>query len=209
MEFSNVQDLPGPPLFEGLFLVNPLPTALAVIVLGIVAFEALRRRAKGRAAIACFVFGVLVGGAILLTGRLIVTDHEVIREHTERFVRLAAEGDRDRLEEMVSPRVALVIAYEDAARSADWLLDSVEDVGRLIVRQSSRWRGAEVRTPTTARGRITLHTEMRHSGSSIPSTWDFVWQRGEDGAWRVVKIEALSIQGRKPWRGLGSTIPTR
>ena len=205
MEFANVQDLPGPALLERLLLVSPIPTALAAIVLGVILFEALRRREKGRAGVACFLGGVVLGGAILTLGSLVETEHEVIRRETERFVGLVDAGDRDRLEEMVSSRVAIVIGEGAPARSADWLLDRVEDLGPLIVRMSTRWRGTEFRSPTTARARITVHTELNTSSSSTPSTWEFVWQRGDDGPWRVVKIEALSIRGQRPGRGLGST----
>lgn len=209
MQFSEVVDLPGPPLLERLFLVSPIPAALAALFIGLVLFEVLRRGRHGRAATAAFAVGAVAAAVILAIGAVTVTAYEEMRRETERFVDRAVAGDRDTLEDMLSDRFVLMLSPDDPAHDADWMLDRIEGVG-MIVRSNERvWRGGEMRSDQSGQARMTVRTEVDVGVASgrYASSWDFYWQRDASGVWKLMRLEALSLVGQRPWRGWGDHVP--
>lgn len=203
VQLSDVTDLAGPPLLERFFLVNPVPTALAALFVGVLLFEVLRRKRKEKLATVAFASGVGVATAILLIGIGVVTPYELARRATERFVDLAASGNRDAVEDMLTGRFELTLSESDASRDADWLLDRVEGLGRIVVSNRRKWRGGVMRLPRFAKTRMTLRTELNFSGvpDRYASTWDFYWRRDSRGNWKLDRLEAISLVGQKPWHG--------
>jgi hypothetical protein len=209
LQFSDVSDLAGPPLLERFFLVDPIPTAVAVLLIGLLLFEILRRKQRERAATIAFVVGAVLGAAILMLGFGVDTPYEQARRTTERFVDAGVAGDRDVLEDMLAGDFELRETGGGASRDADWLLDHVEDVGGVVTSNQRVWRGGLVIGPQAIQTRMTMRTEVDFRGVTdrFASTWDFFWRRDAGGRWWLERMEPVSINGQKPWPGWSDQAP--
>ena len=210
MQFSDISNLPGPPLLERFFLVEPIPTGAAVLLVGLLLFEVLRRKRRERLAMLAIGIGIVGAAAIVAIGMAVVTPYERVRQATARFVELASAGKRDEIEDMLGGRFGLVLAEGDRPRDADWMLDRVEWAGQVVVSNQQVWRGGDVRTPNSIRTRMTLRTEVafRTISDRQASTWDFTWQRDPSGQWKLTRLEAVSLAGQRPWSGWGDQLPS-
>lgn len=195
--FADVQDLPPPPLFERMILVDPMPTAIALGVLGIIVFVALRRQGRDRVGGVGLLVGLALGAGVLGVGASVTTTREVLSASTAELVDLVAGGDAAGAGEWLGESLTFEASSRAVSRSRGWVLTQVEALGGFVAGNSRRSRGVEVRGESVGVGRVTVKTDLVQGGM-VPSTWDVHWRRGSDGRWRVHRVECLSIFGSEP-----------
>lgn len=195
--FADVQDLPPPPLFERMVLVDPTPTAIALGVLGLIVFVALRRQGRDRAGGAGLLIGLGLGALVLGVGASVTTTHEVLDASTGELVDLVAAGDASGAGAWLGDSLTFEASSRAVGRSREWVLTQVAALDGFVTGSSRRSRGVEVRGESAGVGRVTVKTELAQGGT-VPSTWDVHWRRGSDGRWRVDRVECLSIFGSEP-----------
>lgn len=193
---------PGPPLDwpepppSYYLLENPWPIAIVLLILGaalvIIAYRTGGRRVK----IAAAVVGALAAALVALA-YLVTTDREAIDRNTESLVGAAVVPvELDVFRQTLSKDVRLF------DRDYQSILDGIQ---RGLDRWNVRYAyitGLEVdQTGDQGRSYLAVITRLDSNigGGSTLTRWMLHWKKEPDGAWRVVKIEWLSI-GDEPAR---------
>ena len=201
---QDVGDLPSGPALDRWLFEAPLPTAVALAVAGVVAAVLLARQGKGRSAGIAAVAGFAVGGAVLLVGSAVETTRERVAAMTDDLVASVVDADVGAVRAATSDSLTLVSGGALLDLGADFLVGVTAGMDGEIESYTSRRRGVELRGENEAVARVSLST--RHPArtgaytGSVGSSWDFTWRRGADDAWRLVRLECLSVFGQPPRR---------
>ena len=196
-------------------LEQPLVSALALFVLGIVCASLLWRRDQAR-------LGLIVGGAlialaaaVMALGTLVVTDREQIGMGSRTFVIAAVDGDMEALDRVMLEEAALAGSGRTVAD------DGRERIKRLSQAQAQAaliesWRisrlQARIDGPNVGTTQFRVRMTPR-GGLPTLSWWRLHWRRDAQGVWRIGTIDCLAINGREPGSGLlnwlGGAAPMR
>jgi len=188
--------LPDPPLLERLFLEEPWPLTVGLIllaaVLGVVAYQRMRRTL----AIAALV-AALLAVAIGLTAKFVETDREQVRDATEQLVAATAPMNLTRIRGMLHTDVVLIIGDDEAAPiRIDRLLAQLESVGERYPIESNQIKLLEAQSlapasPGVARARTLIDVlSLARNGRAL-TRWRIDWEKQPGGTWRVTRIQWL------------------
>lgn len=187
-------------LVEYYILEHPVLGALAVLLLGIVAAEVLRRLGRGRVALVSLAAAVVVGGLVMWAGASVETARERVTADTRGFVEAIAGARVGEVEDRLAPRVMFrTDGRVSATLDREWLLGVTGGLKGVFKSHSLEVLDVVFTgTETSAQSRILSRAEFASdSFGMIPSTWEFTWRRdGADGRWRVTSIECLTIYGK-------------
>ena len=183
-------------------LENPWPIGLVSGSLMLILLIAFLRQGDGRLGVAALVALVVTGGVFGLD-YLVTTP----AEHGERVVGLmvesAEEGDPDAVLEHVAPDASLHLgdirrpgrSFKELERS----LRSLERANRITDNWVTRLSGENL-GEDRAIVSLACITTTTSSYGSVPTTWSFELERGDDGTWKVTRVVFESLMGKPPSR---------
>lgn len=212
--FSEVENLPAPPLPVDWLLERPLPLLIVVVSVGVVATMILASRAEARRALIAVLVTLGVAGGLYALARLVVTERERVMLQTRALIDGVARADAASVDAVLGERVLLSTNGESVDRNRDWLLEVTAGLTGEIERHSITPRGVSLDDPMPnhARSRVSVSTTFssnaRVPAGTIGSSWELSWKRDSDGRWRVTAIDCLSLAGGKPdasWVRWGDT----
>lgn len=188
--------LPDPPLLERLFLEEPWPLTVGLIllaaVLGVLAYQRLQKKLTIAALVAA-----LLAVAIGLTAKFVETDREQVRDATEQLVAATAPMNLTRIRGMLDPDVVLIIGDdEDAPIRIERLLAQLEaadqrypidtNLIKLLEAQS-----LDAASPGVPRARTLIDVlSIARNGRAL-TRWQIDWEKQPGGVWRVKRIQWL------------------
>lgn len=195
-----IDPLPEPALWSRVLLEAPWPAVAGLIVAGLlVAVVLVRRGQAGRAVLADSAL-TIAAVAVVLTAYLVTTDHERIERGSAVLVAAAAAGDAAGAGALLATDARLY-AEGDAALSLDrrQILGVVAGLGRAAGIEGHRITRAtaSVDGPNAGRSRVVVRVDIAQGGLTF-SAWELGWRKDPDGVWRVTRLVALSINGRRP-----------
>ena len=184
------------------FLENPWPIGLVSGSLTLILLIAFLRQGDGR-------LGLAALGALVVTGGVFGLDFVVTTpaEHGERVVGLmvesAEEGDPDAVLVHVAPNASLHLgdirrpgrSFKELERS----LRSLERANRITDNWVTRLSGENL-GEDRALVSLACITTTTSSYGSVPTTWSFELERGDDGTWKVTRVVFESLMGKPPSR---------
>ncbi len=193
---GSIPPLPSAPIIERLFLANPWPTVLAIVLLAVTLFLVLNARGKIKPALVTSGTLAVLAIVAFFVSTSTVTDRERIKMRTVELIEAVAQVD------LV---VLHAILHEDLTTHATRVpknatkADVIELVERIIGQTYSVTNHKVLDLQSTIYGPRVGRTQTRvRVGSEfgeIPSWWQIDWTRQEDGTWLVSRIEALWIPG--------------
>lgn len=205
---ANVPPLPSPPLLPRLFLEQPTPLAVALVIATIVATAVLNRRGKAVQGTVAAAFGVLVAALIILA-TAIQTDREKIAAATEDLVNAAAAVDQTALNRMLAPDVRLLAQSrinEQVQREGPNLTDSGWDKTMILAQAEKHLKGqfkvssaviletqALLDGPTSGRTQVRIRAVPEIYNFPVVTWWRVTWRKGSDGQWQAIAIEPLDL----------------
>lgn len=183
---------------------QPLTTALALLIAGIVGATLLRRRGQVKP-------GFIVGGVMLALaigafalGTLIVTGRERIEIGSNEFVVAAVDGDLAALDRLILEEAGLAasgMTVDHAGRERiESLSQKQSDAGMIESWRLSRLQ-ASIDGPNVGTTQFRVRATPR-GGAPTLSWWRLHWRRDAQGVWRIGTIDCLAINGQEPGRGL-------
>jgi len=203
--FAPPQSLPSPPFLESLFLEDPLPLVLALVLAALVAVGVGNQRARLIAGIATGAVLLGLAAGAYMTATVIETDRERISRGSVSLVGAVARGDARiaslYLADPVRTR-ALPADREWPRSELESLIARATDTGVTDVEVTAIQ--AHLDGPRVARTQIRVRGATPQ-GPTLPTWWMLNWQRpAEDpgglpvndvSGWVVVTIEPVSIPG--------------
>ena len=173
---------------------------LAVSVRGTALQSGSRKRLRIGAALA------VAGGAVLLTGWLVVTSGERARQVVLDLVAAAQVGD--------VPAALALFAFDaglslgspsNPAYASDAIRLRVEQLDNRYRIESNEITLLEAQTETWRRATVRLgcRTVPVRGFGPVPTQWEVRVERQDDGSWRITHLTWLSIAGRAPTPNLG------
>lgn len=197
------QQLTSGNAFERWVLESPWGVALALLAAGVVGAWTLNQRARARPALIALIAGALGAAAVIATGLLVETERERVIRLTGAFVDSVAASDAQQADALLDTRlIVLTTGNEVTGFGKGEVLAIVRGFDRFGLTNVQRTHGgAEVQGRFTARSRITVRVEGGPVGAPLGSTWELGWTKHSDGAWRIVRLEAITIAGRAPGSG--------
>ncbi|MFP4223848.1 MAG: DUF4440 domain-containing protein [Phycisphaeraceae bacterium] len=137
------------------------------------------------------------------------TPREQVRESTRTLIQAtAAPAEVEQFFALLAPDMTLRGPDGEVWYDAQEVRDTLAPVLRRyeVDAQSIHGLQIEVQGEDAARALLQLRTEVDAYGLSARTRWILTWRRGEDGAWRLVDMQWLRVQGRPPERGIWSGI---
>lgn len=203
--FAPPQSLPSPPFLESLFLENPLPLVLALVLAALVAVGVGNQRAKLIAGIATGAVLLGLAAGAYMTATVIETDRERISRGAVSLVDAVANADA----RIASLYLNDPVRTRRLPRDQEWprseleaLISRATDTGVSEVEVTAIQ--AHLDGPRVARTQIRVRGRTPQ-GPTLPTWWLLNWQRPEIepeglpindiGGWVVVTIEPVSIPG--------------
>lgn len=190
-----VPPLPSAPVFERYLFEDAWAIAVPAAILAAVTAYTLMRRQEPRRAMAVGGALAAVAAAVALTGWLVRTPRELVRDHTRSMVAAAADADTEALARLLEPQARLVAAVAVAeAHDREEILSRVRsyEATRASTRDLSILElQASQDGPNSARTQVLL----RAWTSSFPvfSWWRLDFRRSVDGSWNCRRIELVWI----------------
>lgn len=205
---AKVPPLPSPPLLPRLFLEQPTPLAVALVIATIVSMAVLNRRGKAVQGTVAAAFGVLVAAVIILA-TAVQTDRERIAAATEDLVNAAAAVDQTALDRMLAPDVRLLAQArinEQVQREGPKLTDSGWDKATILAQADEYLKGpfkvssaavletqALLDGPTSGRTQVRVRAVPEIYNFPVITWWRVTWRKGSDGQWQAIAIEPLDL----------------
>ncbi|RMH27296.1 MAG: nuclear transport factor 2 family protein [Planctomycetota bacterium] len=203
-----VEALPGPGVLERIAFEQPWPAVVALLVIGLLAAVMLIRRGRVARAVVIDTAATALAAGLIVSATVVTTDHERVRAGSRGLVAAALAGDESRVGEILAPDARLTAAgASSVGLQRDAVLAAVRALpgraptrGHAIVDLTASVDGANA-----ARSRLVVRTDFRGGGPAF-SAWQLNWRLDPGGAWRVTRIEALSINGQAPGPWLAGEI---
>lgn len=180
-------------------LESPVLGASAVMLVGLIGAEVLRRTAHGRAALITLLAAIAVSVVVVCVGIMVVTPTEQVTASTRTFVRSVVDADDHAAGALLGGSVLLSTEGRvNAALDRGWLLSVIRGLGGVFRSHSCEVLGVEFDRPIQARSRFFSRAEFARDGPGwVTSTWELTW-RLEGGSWRITRVDCQSILGRTP-----------
>lgn len=207
----DVAPLPEPSAFQRFVLEQPTLPAVALAVLGVVAFFALRGSATSAKHAPLALLALLaLAGLLLATGTLVQTDREFLIDRQDALIDAVANADIPVLDRMLAqdalfrgvqaPFLRDGLGREQILATVRSILGErydVSTVGRIE-------RQAVIDGPNAARTQIYLRVATENSGQTW--AWFLIGWRLDPGPsgepeWKAIEIEPLFISGVLPYNG--------
>lgn len=196
--------LPASPALERLALENPYPGAVTFLLLGVVAWAALRAKPARRWQ--ALGAGLALAGIAWALATFTITTREQLKSLTRRLVDATATVNIDALGDMLAEDAMLTPGSEYAAMTGGGARLNKAGILRAVEETlGNQWRVKEhsvLESQATIDGTRTARTQARvrvvpeATGFPDASWWMIDW-RLDDGEWRVVKIQPAT-PGREP-----------
>lgn len=199
-------DLPAPPAWERWLLERPLAAAGVLVVCGVVGLIVMNQRGRLKAGFGLLVGLCAAGGVVWGIGAAVQTDREILEAATKRLILAVTNSDVPTADQMIHDRLVIAGAgtvIPGAFGKADALAAVKGYKWFRIDEWSERPDGAVLDGPNVGRTRSVVRAKSSFYGDStfVPMTWEFTWGRGADGAWRVTRVELVSMWGQSPPEG--------
>ncbi len=193
-------ELPAPPALERWFLEQPLPAIIALILLGTVALFIHHQRAQTRRGLAFFAGALAAAAAVFTLATFITTRREEVSARTNAFLASIEAADAKAVREMLDDPLVIASAGEQVDEfTRDTLLAVVANFRAFRVQDMSfRPRGAAIEGPTVARTQTTIRAAVMGDARPFYSTWEFTWRQAGDKAWKLTRLECLTMYGQTP-----------
>jgi len=189
-------------MLERYILENPYPVGVALIALGAVMLWAINARGPFRRALVPAAACWLTALAIMVTAANVETRRESLTNQTHTVLEAVIDANRRAIEPIVSDDLLATTRFPDAfALRKEQFLRIIEGMSLLGIRDwSASPRGA---SDDAANGiRVDFAVRVATSGGvyagTTPSVWRFHWRRDRQGAWKLRRLECLSIWGQQP-----------
>jgi len=193
---TRVPVLPAAPLIERVWLANPWPIVILLIVLAAATFVVLNARGRAVRGLAIAAAFLLAAVGAYVTSMLVETDREAISSATRELVRATAAADRAALGELLSDDLSMRVTR--VPRSAD-KSETIALIERLVAGQYGVSGATVLECQATLDGPRLGRTHVRVRTTSqvgvLPSWWRIDWVLEDDRSWRARRIEALWIPG--------------
>lgn len=199
---TTVAPLASPPLLPRLFLEQPLPVVLLLVVLAVAAFVVLNGRSKARQGMLGGAALVAAAAGVWLLARFVQTDREAIMAQTGRLVGSTVRSDTAAMDRILAAdarlfpgvRIPMVDVPTQGWDKAGILKLAPENVSRWQVEEAAvlEMQG-RLDGPTSGRTQVRVRTLV--SRVPVISWWRITWRQGPDGAWTASAIEPLEISG--------------
>jgi len=201
--FSAPDPLPGAGFLETWLIGRSLVTGAVLAVLGVVVLAGPGRRSRG-GAVAGGVL-VLAAAAVLIAGRVIVTERGAVLARADGFyAAVAGEGDPGAY---LGPRVGLALGGKTTASEARGLiLSGAERLrGSGLRSLTAEERQAEVVSGSAARTQTQLRVEIEGGGPNL--VWVRLdWRREPGAAWMIRGVDVELINGETPGPEVGRAV---
>lgn len=201
----------GPPsttssLLEYYVLEHPVLGMLAVLLVGLIAAEVLRRKARAKAAIWTLAAAIAIGAAMVVIGERVETPRERVTAATRSFVDAVTTANVAAAETHLSPRVNFrTDGRVNTTLDRDWLLSVIRGLASAFKSHSLEVLDINL-TNDAQSAQVQFRSRAEFTGSSgggwglVPSTWEVTWRRdataGDDAPWRITGIECITIYGK-------------
>lgn len=195
--------LQRPPFVQNLLFENPWPLVIVFLLTGVTIVFASRGRGGSRPmGIAGLLFAAALGVYALTS--LVTTTREQLAEQTRELVRRAGTGSSASLGQLfaehavlagpdgtvwVNPLSAILTEYEGVVR-------------RHTMTHTIRSIDAEHTGGNRGRTLLLVSSRVHELERAIPTQWLFVWQRDDDGTWRVIEANFLRFGTHPPTQGM-------
>lgn len=198
----SIEPLPNAPLLERFLYEQPgaWAGAAAIAMVAVVILILANRRGRLGAGGAAAGAILAICGAWVMTARLVTTDRERIDRGTVALIQAAADGDRSAADGILAEDARLHLAGAGSfSMSRDRILDGF-DALRRDIRVSDYGileRTKSVDGVNSGRSRVVVRFGFKEGGPTF-SSWELAWRREPSGLWRIIRMEALSINGQAP-----------
>ena len=195
-EPQSLPELPPQSMIDQWVFGSPLPLALACFAIGIIIFGALRHRKNARSVgIPALVLGFVVGGAFLVAGNLITTDHEHLKARSRELVAAASLGDRPALSNLLDEQVRIQTIFASKTGKDNIIALATTRAAPIINSASTK----EIRVGLFGQQIAKTQIKVKIKADLVPPTswWSIEWTRPtpESNQWVVTHIEPIWIQG--------------
>ena len=187
-------DWPPPPFFTHAFFENPWLLCIGLLTLA-AAMALIGYRQARRGPMIAGAAALVLAGIVLLVALMVTTDRERMVQRTRSLVKAAiVPVDLGEFREILSRDVELFgRGYEQIIDTLDrsthrWRVRQAY-ITRLKVHQSDENRGQTYLSVVTR-----LDTSI--GGGSAQTRWLLHWRKEADGAWRITRIEWVSLNDR-------------
>lgn len=206
----DVAPLPEPSAFQRFVLEQPTLPAVVLMVLGVVAFFAIRGSASAKHAPTVLFTGLAFAGLVFAAGSLVQTDRERLIDRQDALIDAIAAADIPTLDRMLAPdaRVRGVQApFLQDGLGREQILGTVRSIlgERYDVSTVGRIeRQAVIDGPNAARTQVYVRVATENAGQTW--AWFLIGWRLDPGAsgepeWKVIEIEPLFISGVLSYNG--------
>ncbi len=186
-------------------LENPYPLGLVLLALGGgVLWTALQSGSTRRLRIAAAL--AAAGGAVLMTGWLVVTSGERARQVVLDLVAAAEAGDVPAALDLFASDAGLSLGSpSNPAYASDAIRRRVEQLNGRYRIESNEITQLDAQTETWHRATVHLgcRTVPVVGFGPVPTQWEVRVERQDDGTWKIAHVTWLSIAGRAPTPNLG------
>lgn len=204
--FSEPTPLPAPPALERVFFESGAWVGAGVLVVAALAALTLARRGRARLAAAAALAGVALAGGALAVSTLVETSHERILERARQLIDAVQRRDPAAADPIVHDSVRVFVeGAEVEGLDKPALLGligraRVDEVALLANQAAVEGAGAGV-----------SQVQARATVESVPSLswWRLDWRLDDAGAWVVVSIEPILVNGQRPGAWLAGEMRNR
>jgi len=187
--------LPSPdPIARALFEAPLLP-AIALAILGVLAFFTLRASGKPTAALVSLAVGVLGAGALVASAALVTTDREHVMRAADRLIAATAQADEAALARTLTIDASVRSRFASVEGRDAIIGLSQRRVAPMVEDHAIKGVEVEMRGPRVARSHITVRVDGAY-GPNL-SVWEVDWQRPEPDStvWSASRITPIWIRG--------------
>ncbi|HWB19035.1 MAG TPA: hypothetical protein VG711_01950 [Phycisphaerales bacterium] len=177
---------------------SPLPLALMLVLGGAIAcWIAVRSSQSGvlRGGIAAIILGV----AVFVIGRLVVTPGEHASEVAHQLINAATNRDLVEIDSLLAPTAMLSLnSQTNPGISRSAIIDLADRSLRQFTISSNSIGGESIQTSDSMTGAVSLTCRTIVDGVPYPtlSSWLIRVQRQDDSRWLVTHITCVSINNQ-------------
>lgn len=193
-------------LFEYYVLEHPVLGMLAVLLVGLIAAEVLRRKGRAKPALWTLAAAIAIGAAMVVIGERVETPRERVTAATRSFIDAVTSANVAAAEPHLSPRINFrTDGRVNSTLDRDWLLSVIRGLASAFKSHSLEVLDINL-TNDAQSAQVQFRSRAEFTGSSgggwglVPSTWEVTWRRDAtakgDAPWRITGIECITIYGK-------------
>lgn len=196
----NLPSLPEPPALRHALLENPIPPVILALALGLAAYAIAARIDRRRLGLVAAGAGLLLGAVALLVSVLVQTKRERVQAQTRDLVAAVAGADTTSLDAILADEARLFVTGAGSGWRKEAVLDWIgTNLAPGTVYEVRDYSVGEVQAEIgpsgeLARTRATV-TVTPADGTPTKFVCMMTWRRTGPGAWSLIEIEPLWLQG--------------